>query len=379
MSSPDRRTFLGAALAASAAPCLASAPPARPAEVGVGCVGVGNRGTALLRNLLALPGVAVRAICDIKAAHADRARALVTGAGQPAPTVSNDWKRLLEAPGVDAVVSALPCDLHAANYLDVIAAGKHLYGEKPMCLTLADCDRVVRAATASPRLVVQIGFQRRADPRFIETVEQVHKGELGDLVEGRVLWSNAWGPLYDWFGLKRRSGDWMVEQAVHNWDVMNWANRCLPVRAMGLGRDNLFRSDQRDRDVHDYYSAVVEYANGVIVNILHSWVAPGRQGAFTRTFNDEYTRLIGTRAGIDFNTGTFSYRKELNRPDRVGHSAVGDVNNTRLALAAFLDSVRNSRPPVATVRHGRDAVLACLLVREAVYRKRVVTVKELPA
>ena len=78
-------------------------------------------------------------------------------------------------------------------------------------------------------------------------------------------------------------------------------------------------------------------------------------------------------------TGTFRYRKELNRPDRVGHSAVGEVNNTRLALSAFLESVRNGRPPVATVRHGRDAVLACLLVREAVYRKRAVTVKELPA
>jgi predicted dehydrogenase len=210
-------------------------------------------------------------------------------------------------------------------------------------------------------------------------MEQVHKGELGDLVEGRILWSNSWGPLYDWFGQRRRSGDWMVEQAVHNWDVMNWANRCLPVRAMGLGRDNLFRSAQRDRDVHDYYSAVVEYANGVIVNILHSWVAPGKAGQFTRTFNEEYTKLIGARAGIDFNTGTFSYRKELNRPDRVGHTATGEINKTRLGLQAFLTSVREGRPPVATVQHGRDAVLACLLVREAVYRKKVVTVKELPA
>jgi myo-inositol 2-dehydrogenase/D-chiro-inositol 1-dehydrogenase len=239
-----------------------------------------------------------------------------------------------------------------------------------------ECNAVVEAANNS-RQIVQVGFQRRADPRFIETMQQVHAGELGDIVEGRVLWSNAWGPNYGWFGLRDRSGDWMVEQAVHNWDVMNWANRCLPARAMGLGRDGLFTEKQPDRDVHDYYSALVEYENGLIVNILHSWVAPGQSGAFNRAFNDEYTRLVGTQAGIDFNTGTFSYRKELNKPDRVGHTHQGAIDSTLLALEAFADSVRTRKPPVSTVEQGRDAVLACLLVREAVRRQQPVTMAEL--
>ncbi len=169
----------------------------------------------------------------------------------------------------------------------------------------------------------------------------------------------------------------MVEQAVHNWDVMNWANRCLPVRAMGLGRDGLYREKQPDRDVHDYYSALVEYENGVIVNILHSWVAPGQSSAPNRAFNEEFTRLIGTEAGIDFNTGTFSYRKELDKPDRVGHTHTGQIDSTLLALQAFVDSVRTRKPPVSTAEHGRDAVLACLLVREAVSQGRPVTMQEL--
>ena len=170
-----------------------------------------------------------------------------------------------------------------------------------------------KAARASKQ-IVQIGHQRRADPRFIETMRQVHAGEIGPLVEGRILWSNSWGPLLGWFGQRRRSGDWIVEQAVHNWDVLNWAIGGLPVRAAALGRNDLFRDLQPDRDVHDYYSGVVEYPGGVFVNIIHSWVAPTK-------FNEEYTRLIGTKGGVDFNSGIFSYRPDQKKQDRVGHSA----------------------------------------------------------
>ena len=170
MTNFPRRTFLGTAGAALAASQLAA--PARAGAnetIGVGCIGVGNRGTKLLNSLLKVQGVQVRAICDIKPEHLAEAQKRVVDAGQPKPAGTPEWKKLLEMPGIDAVVSALPCDLHAANYLDVIAAGKDLYGEKPMCLSIADCDKVVAAADSSQR-IVQIGFQRRADPRFIETM-----------------------------------------------------------------------------------------------------------------------------------------------------------------------------------------------------------------
>ncbi len=351
-------------------------PKQRPATVGVGLVGTGGRGRALLRSALEIAGVQVRAVCDANPANRTAAAEAVTGKGQAPPRLTEHWSELLALPEVDAVISALPCDLHYRNYMDVIAAGKDLYGEKPMCLSAAECDNVVAATQASSR-IVQIGFQRRADPRFIETMELVHSGELGRLVEARVCWSNAWGPLYDWFGKRDRSGDWMVEQAVHNWDVLNWANGCLPVRAVGMGRTGLYQEKQSDRDVTDYYSALVEYENGVIVNILHSWVAPGQTGAYNRYFNEEYTRLVGTRAGIDFNSGTLSYRKELNLPDRTAHVTQGSIDSTQLCVQAFIDSVRTRRPPVATSSHGRDAVLCCLLVREAVYRGGEATMDEL--
>ena len=368
MNSYNRRQFLGVSTAAAAAAAIAPRAVGAEQTVGVGFIGVGNRGSVHLGNVLKIPGVEVRAICDIKPDHLKRAQQTVVSAGQKEPWGTPDWKELLKRDDIQAVVSALPCDLHAACYMDVMGAHKDLYGEKPMCITIPDLNRVVDAAKKSDR-IVQLGFQRRADPRFIEPMGLIHKGELGRLVEGRITWSNAWGPLTDWFGKRERSGDWMVEQACHNWDVMNWANQGIPVRAMGLGHDDLFRDVQPDRNVHDYYSAVVQYPNGCIVNILHSWV-PGK------LLDKEYTQLVGTKASIDFNAGVISTRDASN-PNRRAYSHEGTIDNSLMAQEAFFNSVRTRKPPVAGVEEGRNAVLSCLLVREAVYRKSVVTMEEM--
>jgi myo-inositol 2-dehydrogenase / D-chiro-inositol 1-dehydrogenase len=234
--------------------------------INVGLIGVGGRGNVHLDKLVSMPGVRVVAICDLKPDRIEAAQKKVMDAGQPKPFGTTVWKRMLELNELHAVSSALPVDLHFDAYTDVLAAGKDLYGEKPMCLTIKECDRLIAAEKKSGR-IVQIGFQRRADPRFIEPMKLVHAGEIGELVEGRVCWSNSWGPLTDWFGRKERSGDWMVEQAVHNWDIMNWANACKPRRAMGLGMDKFFKDKQADRNVHDYYSGVLEYENGVVERV----------------------------------------------------------------------------------------------------------------
>ena len=154
---------------------------------------------------------------------------------------------------------------------------------------------------------------------------------------------------------------------MHNWDVLNWAVNAPPVRAMAMGRNDLFRDRQSDRDVHDYYSGVVEYPGNVFVNIIHSWVAPTK-------FNEEYTRLIGTKGGVDFNSGTFSYRPDQKKPDQ--QLGGPETNNTLLALQAFVNSVRTRSEPVCTVEHGRAAVLACLLVRASVDAGAAVTMDQ---
>ena len=263
----NRREFLTATGAMAASAALLHGTPNE--TISVGCIGVGGRGTSHLNNLLKMKNVAVKAICDTHAGHLANAQKLVVDAGQPNPEAYADWKRLLDRKDIDAVVSALPVFEHARNYLDTIAAGKDIYAEKPLCINWEECDRVVNAVQKS-QVIFQVGFQRRADPFFLETIRLVHQGELGKLIEGRIAWSNAWGPIGGWFGKSKESGDWMVEQACHNWDVIVWANQSLPVRAAGFGSTGWFRDREvlvdgvqgiwkvePDRDVHDYYSGTV--------------------------------------------------------------------------------------------------------------------------
>src|SRR5262249_38539340 len=149
----------------------------------------------------------------------------------------------LDRPDVDAVVVALPCDLHQLVYRAAILAGKHLYAEKPLGLTVPECDRLIAAAAQLPRLVVHVGFQRRSNPRFREGVELIRRGELGPLIEARAAWTSSNGPLRGqggWLGRRDRSGDWMLEQAVHIWDVFHWLTGLEPLQATGWGRRGLF-------------------------------------------------------------------------------------------------------------------------------------------
>jgi len=106
------------------------------------------------------------------------AQKLVVEAGQPKPEGYSDWKKLLASKDVDAVVSAVPVYLHAPCYLDTIAAGKDIYAEKPLSRTWAECETVMAAVSGS-KVFFQIGYQRRADPHFLESIAQVHRANSG--------------------------------------------------------------------------------------------------------------------------------------------------------------------------------------------------------
>jgi predicted dehydrogenase len=337
-------------------------------------IGIGNRGTALLRSVLELPGAPIVAVCDADRKHRTRGEGIIEKARGQRPISCDDPRRIFDRTDVDAVIIALPCDAHVAVYSDCLTAGKHLYAEKPLGITLEGCDRLIAASAAAPGLAVHVGFQRRSNPRFCQGIELIRRSELGPLVEARATWTSSNGPITGhagWLGSRERSGDWMVEQGVHIWDVFHWLAGDLPARATGWGRRNLFASIDPKRDVTDHYSVELEWPDGFRASFLQSWIAPSGE-----SFTGSTLRVLGEQGGIDFATGALTFR-DKKEPGRTIHA--GPQPDTRLALEAFLTSVRSTTPlpPPVSLEDARAATRIGLLVRKAVDDRRTVDIDEI--
>ncbi|CAN5620827.1 Gfo/Idh/MocA family oxidoreductase [soil metagenome] len=374
----NRRHFLGCSAAAGWALSQGrdvegalGLPPSR-----LGLIGLGNRGTTLLRAALELPSAAVVAVCDPEARQRNRALGIAEKATGRRPDALQDPGAIPDRRDLDAVLVALPCDLHFSVYRDALRAGKHLYAEKPLALSLAQCDTLIAEADSRPELVVHVGFQRRSNPRFREGVELIQAGELGTLIEGRASWTSSNGPVNGsggWLARRQRSGDWMVEQAVHVWDLFAWIAGGPPIRAHGLGRRDVFAEVQPDRDVTDHYRATLEWADGFHLSFVQSWVDPADDA-----FTGNVQRVVGTAGGFDCGTGKVTFR-DRSRPRRSIHP--GNLPDTKFALQGFLDALRTESPapPPLTLAEARDATLTGLLVRKAVDERRTVTIEEVLA
>lgn len=367
----NRRHFLGASAAAG----LALTNPVTGTEgraVRIGLIGLGNRGTNLLRTILELPGAEIIALADPDPRATRRATGICQKAGRAIPAVFEDAASLTSREDVEAILAAVPCDLHATAAREAIAGGKHLYLEKPLAPTLAECDSIRSAAAQRPDLNVHVGFQRRSNPRVREAIELIQSGELGEIVGCRGHWISSHGPVagHDgWLACRARSGDWMVEQAVHLWDLLHWTLGSPPVVATGHGQ----RAERPDRDVTDWYHVVLGWDQpSISVAFTQSWIdAPDGEAGVS-------LKVVGARGSVELHSGVVAFRD--GRPRRVIQP--GMVADTRLALAGFLAAVRSPEPPPPPVRlaEAREATRIGLLVREAVDAglRRAVFMGEIP-
>ncbi|MFO0963365.1 MAG: Gfo/Idh/MocA family oxidoreductase [Phycisphaerales bacterium] len=272
----SRRNFLGAggalvaaavgapmiltasrAMAQAAAPASPSASKGRPVKIGV--IGCGGRGTgAALNALEASPDTSIVAIGDVfpdRVAGAAQALA-ANGRGRgnvpaSAQFVGFDCCEKVLGTDCDMVILATPPGFRPRQFAAAVDAGKHIFFEKPVAVDPSGVRMVIDAAgrAQAKKLCVVTGTQRRHERSYLEAIAKLRDGAIGQPVAARVYWNQGglWhkdadpalsemeNQIRNWLYHTWLSGDHIVEQHVHNIDVMNWAMDAHPVRCVATG------------------------------------------------------------------------------------------------------------------------------------------------
>jgi len=366
MNPINRRHFLFGSLAA---PVLGQT-SAEP--IPTAFIGVGNRGGYVMKQTLEIPGVKLVAICDLKPDRADKA---ATVAAKDNPSTFTDWKKMLERDDIKAVFIATPCDLHVEMSIAALKAGKHVYCEKPAGITPESIRRLV-AVVKQSKTVFQIGQQMRGMRRLRATIQKIHDGAYGKVIMVKAQ-RHAGDDLphelssAEWFFNASRSGDVIVEMAVHNLDQCNWVIGDYPDRAAGFGGTLLYKNDPPGRTNMDGYTLSYDYPNGVKLSFVQTFFHPnGLPGG------NQYCHAYTTEGAVDVGAAMYYPRGRGAKPQPVveGTEQRGGPDPH---LSDFFECVRTGQKPFADINVAASGALTAIMGREAIYQRRVVTWKEM--
>jgi len=246
-----------------------------------GVIGCGGRGTGAAINFLSAgPNLQIVALGDTFQDRVDSCREEIKKQkGQDVPLdkcfVGFDaYQKVLDA-GVDLVILATPPFFRPDHLAAAIQAKKHVFAEKPVCVDPVGARSVMATAQKAKgmELCIVTGTQRRHQRDYLATWQQVAQGSIGEIVGGNVWWNGAklwhrdpnakWSEMEymirDWVNWTWLSGDHIVEQHVHNLDVMDWFTGTHPVKAVGFGS----RLRRVTGNQYDNFSVDFTFENGI--------------------------------------------------------------------------------------------------------------------
>ncbi|MBI4877849.1 MAG: Gfo/Idh/MocA family oxidoreductase [Acidobacteria bacterium] len=363
----SRRSLFGAGAFTIVSPNLVRGTQAN-SRISLGLIGSGNRGTYDATIVHNDPRARVTALCDL---FDDRVEMAKSKLKLENPATYRDYEKLL-ATDVDAVLIATPPFEHPRHLEAAIEAKKHVYCEKPMGVDVAGVKRVIAAAKkADPKKCISVGFQQRYGPVYLEAYKRIQEGQIGEMAAARAAWI-ANDPfkrlpypdpkiekLRNWFCYRDYSGDFIVEQDCHNFDVLHWFLGGLPLRAAGWGGRKLRTS----MEILDHLNLTFEFPNGVYVNFEANQLTPM---GFNR-IGEEFTGSKGTIATSRARMIHYKSPKETETID-----SKRDI--TYDGIEQFLERIVTNNPENVAERSALSTMIA-LLGRTAIYSKREATWK----
>ena len=388
----DRRDFVRTAAVLGTLPLVTPVWGSTRADdrLKVGLVGCGGRGTGAAANAMAADdGVVIWAMADVfpdriersitqLEENADETRVLVAPERR---FVGFDAVDQLLATDVDVVILATPPGFRPLQLEKAVAAGKHVFTEKPMAVDVPGAKRAMAAAKAAKdkNLAMVSGFCWRYSKPEQAIYGRINDGDLGDIYAGhstyhsgplgtqarKADWNDMEFQLKNWWHFNWLAGDIIVEQACHSVDKLNWAkNNETPVKCVSLGgRGN--REGEERGDVFDHFTAIYEYADGSR-NILTC-----RQQA--NCSNDNTDWVAGSK-GLGFINGWAPTRTRLEYNDgRPTWTYKGPTPNMYEVEHQHLFSAIRDGEPVNDGDFMMQSTLMSIMGRDAAYTGQTLT------
>lgn len=396
----SRRKFVAGTTAAAAASTFTIIKPGAVrgsqanSTVEIGFVGCGGQGTRDAELLEQTKGAKIVAVADYFQDQLDKARTKFNVDPKRAHVGVNGYKEVMGS-NVDAVLLVTPPGFRPEHFKAAVAAKKHVFMEKPLAVDVPGVHEILEAGekATKQKLTVIVGLQRHYSKAYRKCKELIDQGALGTIVMAHSAWdqgdlwkdrrakreeykgSNMDYEVRHWYFFKWLSGDHIVEQNIHNIDVINWMLGAHPVKAYGSG-GRLVRKEIGE--IYDHFNLVYEYPNQVLSNntaVQIDGVRPdvsetirGSKGTFTTVAGKGGTggaRIEGVRG-----------RRDTEAPVVYAYESQDDKHYDQEA-EYFVASVKGAGEHRDDTKYGAESTFTAILGREAAYRKECLSWDEL--
>jgi len=249
-------------------------------QVRIGIIGAGRISHVMCAAHADVPESKLQGVFDVVRPSAEALAAKFNIA-----QIYDSYQEMLASDEIDAVLVCTPTFLHEQIVIDAARAGKHVFCQKPMALTVEQCQRMNQAATESG-VILQIGFMIRFTPPFVEVKERLERGEIGDIIAIRSA-VFGWEPTADWFYDPEKGGGLLIDTIIHTFDLFRWyAGDVASVYADG----GAFVFDGARRyGTPDNIMCALKFKNGAMGSIYGSW---------SSGYGDKTLEIYGTKGSF---------------------------------------------------------------------------------
>jgi len=331
-------------------------------ELGIGLIGAGAIGRVHATNIhRSIKGARLAAVADID----QKAAKSVAGDAN----VYSDFHEMVSDPSVEGIIVCTPPFLKLEITKEAANAGKAVFCEKPISVTLDEADRM-KEIVKKGGIRFQVGYQRRFDPSYMKARHSMETGELGQLLLLKEHNRDPPGPILGWSTMPAKSGGIFLDTTSHDFDAVRWLSGSEVERVYAEGAALVYEDLRKNGDF-DTTTVVMKLASGALAYV---------DSCYNTVYGfDSGLEMLGTKAAVSIGMGERSFAHV--RTSAGTSNEYFDGYATRWAQAYkdeiedFVDCVRTGRGVKVGIADGLEALRIGLAARASIAEGRPIPVK----